>query len=279
MSRESVKNWYADKTEWLLSKYGPGPRVHFHTGLIPVGTQPGATADAIRRQLVASQEAMLERAARVWRAPETMTGAVVDIGCGLGGSALFFAERFGARVTAVSPVERHLGIVERFATEAGVGERVSTLCADAHEIPGAARFEAAYAIGASNYFDRPRWFAALAGLLAPRAIVGIEDTFAVDPELAAKFDAYWLSRIGTVTEYVAAAQAAGFHLVEAADVTAESAGFYDLSVAHSRALLREETFDASGLRKREASIAWQSEFADAYRGRKFEDRILLFARG
>lgn len=275
-SAEDIRSWYAAKTCWLLDKYGPGPRVHFHTGLVSPEEHPAPTAALISRQLVEGQERMLQRALESWRVEQTFRGPVLDVGCGLGGSALWFAQRVGCRVTALSNVPEHLAHVERFAAEAGLSGRVVCEEGDAHHVRGEARFEAAYCIDASNYFDRRRWFEVLSRVLRPGGHVGIEDTFQCDAESARHFNAYWLSNVGTRVEYEQAAADAGFELVHAADVTGDSARWYDLSVAHSRALVREQGLTGAALAARERSIQWQSEFAEGYRDRKFEDLLLLF---
>ena len=51
---------------------------------------------------------MLSDAAEVWDAPQSLSGEILDVGCGLGGGSIFWAQEFGARVTAV-----HLRAVAR----------------------------------------------------------------------------------------------------------------------------------------------------------------------
>jgi tocopherol O-methyltransferase len=252
--------------------------VHFHTGLVAEGTVPASDALGLRAQLVAGQEALLDRAASTWDASRTFRGQVLDVGCGLGGSALYFAASPDTHLTALSNVPEHLEWVARFAAQAGLSDRVCCNCSDAHELGEAARCDAAYSIGASNYFDRTRWFRELARVVKPGGTVGIEDTFKVDEAAARKFDAYWLSRIGTKASYEQAAADAGFELVSAEEVSDEASRWYELSVAHSRALLRERSLSPDEVAARERSISWQAEFADGYRARAFEDWILCFRR-
>lgn len=270
-----VTRWYDEKTEWLLDKYGPGPRIHFHTGIVDEDERPASGAADLRAQLRSAQERMLDRIADVWQAPKRMAGkAVMDVGCGLGGSALYFADRFGCRVRAVTPVPRHADIVNDLAETAGLGDSVCPEIGDAHSISGSAA--GAYAIGASNYFDRPRWFRQMAAVVAPGGFVGVEDSFAADPELVEPFNSYWLSSVGTRDSYEVAAAEAGFALVAADDVTAAAGRYYRMNIAHSQALLAEDA--VSDVAKRQRSIAWQTRFAAAYETRGFEDWILLFVR-
>src|SRR5690348_12412063 len=107
MGLSQVVAWYEQKTRFLLDKYGPGPRVHYHTGLVSPETKPATDLDALRRQIVASQEALLRHAARIWQADRHLCGDVLDVGCGLGGGSIFWAQEYAARVTALTPVPSH----------------------------------------------------------------------------------------------------------------------------------------------------------------------------
>jgi tocopherol O-methyltransferase len=268
--------WYEEKTSFLLEKYGPGPRVHYHTGLVPP-EEPAATDLAgMSRQLVASQERMLDHAASLWDARTHLSGEVADIGCGLGGSAIYFAERWGARVTGLTPVPGHLPLIARFAAEAGVSDRIAVEQGDAHTMPGEARFDAAYAFGAANYFDRARWFRRLRTLLRPGGRVFIEDTLWTRPELAAPFNAYWLSNMGNPDEYVASARAAGFALVRLDDVTRDAAGFWRVSLAYSKALLERDLSPAEQASRRR-SVAWTSRFYEGHLDGGYRNLLFHFA--
>jgi tocopherol O-methyltransferase len=268
--------WYDRKTEFLLEKYGPGPRVHYHTGIAPPDVVPAASREALRRQIVASQEEMLWRAARAWGGAARLGGEIFDVGCGLGGTALFLAGEFGARVTALSPVARHLSWVRRFADEAGLGGRVVPQLGDAHALDGAARFDVALSFGATTYFDRVVYFEGLARVVRPGGWVFIEDTFLGRAALAAPFDAYWTSHIGWPGEYEAAATRSGFETVAMEDVSRDASGFWKLSVAYSRILLDGDSAEEAAARR--ASIEWQSQIHEAYLDGGLRNLLLSFRR-
>lgn len=259
-----IVDWYDRKTDFLLEKYGPGPRIHYHTGLAPADVTPAPTDDGLRRQLFASQEDMLHRAIGAWR--EGLRGELLDVGCGLGGTSLYLATELGARVTALSPVPRHLTWVERFAAQAGVGDRVTPLCADVHTLDGPARFGAALSFGATTYFDRAVYFERLSRAIHPGGWVFMEDTFLGRPELAAPFNDYWTSNVGWPAEYEAAARASGFTLVDQQDVTRDAAGFWRLSVAYTERLHPT----------RHPSITWQSQIYRAYLDGGLRNLLLAF---
>jgi tocopherol O-methyltransferase len=237
-----------------------------------------STPEAVGAQLVAAQERMLDRACDAWDAARTLRGELLDVGCGLGGSCLYFAQRFGARVTGLTPIPGHVPWIRHFAAQSGLSGLVSVELGDAHTVPGENCFDAAFSLGASNYFDRLVWFRRLAGLLRAGGRVCIEDTLLLDERMAAPFNAYWISNIGRREEYLDAAAAAGFELVRIDDVTAEAAGFWRLSVAHSRLLLEGRRLAEEDQRARRRSIEWQDRFHEAYVAREVENLLLCFKK-
>lgn len=278
MVTPELVNWYERKTAFLIEKYGPGPRIHYHTGLVDPDVTPAQDAEGLTRQLVDAQERMLDHAASCWNADRNMRGELLDVGCGLGGSALYFAENYGARVTGLTPIPGHLKWVQHFAERAGVSELVSVEEGDAHTVPGEGRFDAAYAFGAVNYFDRYVWFRRLAGLLRASADVFIEDTLYTNPAHAAPFNEYWLSNMGGREEYIDAARAAGFELVRLDDVTREAAAFWRVSVAYSEMLLRDRSLSEKEIEERHRSIAWTTRFYRGYVEGDYQNLLFHFRR-
>lgn len=206
---QDVASHFDSKTDAILQRYGPGPRVHYHAGLVDEPPSPNASVQALRQRLVAGQERILRYTAKAWDAPSTLSGEVLDVGCGLGGGAIFWAQEFGAQVTAVTCVPSHIAWVSRFAAAAGVGSRVQPLLCNAPELPGEKRFDAAVAVDSSCYLPRQEWFRRLASLLRPGGHAFIMDCFLAKPEYREPFDHYWHTRIGTIDEYIAVAQEAG----------------------------------------------------------------------
>src|SRR3954470_10359475 len=124
MADPKVVAWYEQKTDFLLAKYASGNRIHYHTGLVDPALAPAPDVPTLKQQLWRSQEDMLDRAARVWNADAHLRGEIIDVGCGLGGGPLYWAEAYGARVTALTPVAGHLPLIAGCAERAGVGSRV-----------------------------------------------------------------------------------------------------------------------------------------------------------
>ncbi len=226
--------FYENKTQAILRRYGPGPRVHYHTGLVE-GEYPGeADAIGLREALVGSQENLLRHATKAWRLDALTGGEILDVGCGLGGGALFLAQEFGARVTALTIAPSHAELVRRFAAAAGVSELIIPMIGDALEVAGESRFDAAIAIDSSSSFPRAPWFRRLAKVLRPHGRVLIADCFLVDQKYEDPFNTHWCAQIGTLDEYVNAANGSGFREEMIADVSNEAERFWSLSLALMR---------------------------------------------
>ncbi len=229
-----------EKTSELINKFGPGPRIHYHTGAYQGPVDEEWTLAELQQRMVAAQEELLDRAGKIWNAKQWLSGEVLDVGCGLGGGSIFWAERFAARVTAVTNVPGHLPWIRQFAQEAGVARQVTPILCDAAKVPGAACFDAAVAIESSCYFDRAAWFRCLARVLPPRAPVFILDCFVGRPTVAGFFDERWNTRIGTLAEYEQAAGVAGFILSDLEKLNHYTAGFWPLSMDWTRRLAQSD---------------------------------------
>jgi tocopherol O-methyltransferase len=234
---QDVVAYFDSKTAAILERYGPGPRVHYHTGLVDQEPPLGLPADDLRHWLVAAQERMLFHAAEAWNASSTLTGDLLDVGCGLGGGAIFWAQEYGARVTAVTCVPSHAEFVTRFAVQAGVGPQVNSLVWDAPELPGESRFDAVVAIDSSGYLPRRKWFQRVASLLRAGGCVFVIDCFLASAEYEAPFNRHWRTRIGTIAEYLTAAQEAGLRVNSIEDLSHRTAHFWTATLA----LIRAET--------------------------------------
>jgi tocopherol O-methyltransferase len=211
-----IVTYYEPKTEDLLRRYGPGPRLHYHTGIVDEPGPVDISLPSLRKGIVAAQERMLLHAAEIWQAQSTLCRDVLDVGCGLGGGALFLAQVFGAQVTAVTCVPSHIEWVARFATQAGVASQIRPLLCDALEIPGENCFDAAVAVDSCCHIPRKALFRRLARLLRPGGRVFVTDCFLVRAEYEELFNRHWHVRIGTIEEYRTAAREAGLreHSIE-----------------------------------------------------------------
>ena len=230
LASHPVAQYYERKTDSILRRYGPGPRVHFHTGFLD---EPATktTAPLLRAEIRESQERMLRDSADAWDLRNIAFRQVLDVGCGLGGAAIFWAEEFGSDVTAITIAPSHVPLIASFAAEAGVSSQVHPLLCDALEVPGDERFDAVLSLDSSCYLNRPAWFLRVAELLRRGGRLFIADCFVEQEAYRAAFDRYWCARIGAVEEYLAAAQAAGLRLERRDDVSVLVANFWGTTMA------------------------------------------------
>jgi cyclopropane fatty-acyl-phospholipid synthase-like methyltransferase len=228
--------------------------VHYHAGLIDHPPGPDASAQSLRLQLVEAQERLLSHAAKIFDAPSTLSEDVLDVGCGLGGGAIYLAQEFGAQVTAVTCVPSHMDLVSRFAAQAGVSSRVQPLLCDALEVPGESRFSAIIAVDSSSYLQRKQWFLRVGSLLRPRGRLFIIDCFLGRDEYAEPFDRYWRTRIGTTKEYLNSASEAGLLVEALEDVSNGIVHFWSTTLALIRTEAQENELSPAEKWRFEASL-------------------------
>ncbi|MGW1375511.1 SAM-dependent methyltransferase [Streptomyces sp. NPDC002446] len=277
--------YYRRKTADILHKYGPGPRVHFHVGLFDPAVKLNTTVSqqVLKRRIAEAQESILDHAARTWGVVGTPPGHLLDIGCGLGGGSLYWAQEHGAQVTAVTVAADHIPVIEGFARQAGVADRVTPRLGDIHDLAEERTYDAAYANESSGYMDRERLFQVVAKALRPGGWFGIQEHFICRPEWVDWINGYYKTRLGTLSEYVNAAKEAGFELEQDEDVTEGVSEFWLQSMAwNTSELHRIEQGGAQGPwsreRLRDSALAHGTLFR-IWRDRAVETRLLLFRVG
>jgi tocopherol O-methyltransferase len=275
----SVRGYYRDKTAEIIDRYGPGPRVHYHLGLFGSSRlAPGATAEQVRAEIVVAQERLLERAGKVWDADTEFAGNLLDVGCGLGGGAIYWAQRFPVLVTAVTNVTEHAEVTRDLAAAAGVADRVRPLVADAAQLPSVGHYAAAVAVESICYMPRPLLFQRVAAMLMPGGVFGVAEALLAKPTWRAAFDDYWKTTIGTLPEYQQAAAQAGLTLEQDLDVTVETSEFWRFSIAWARAKMAEPTISAADRTRLARSIGWHRIFLQGWREGAYQHRILRFRK-
>ncbi|HLT29947.1 MAG TPA: methyltransferase domain-containing protein [Myxococcaceae bacterium] len=271
----AVRAYYEAKTESILRRYGPGPRVHFHTGLVDRSQPLDVERSTLSARIREGQEALLEHLSGILGQHGHAPGRLLDVGCGLGGGSLFWASR-GAQVTAITHAEGHVPRVMDFARQEGLADRIEVRLCDALEDPGGGPFDTVFACESSCYFPRAAWMQHVAGLLRPGGRLLIADGFLGHASQRIPFDRYWRTRIGTRDEYFEAARNAGLLLEVDEDLAERAADFWDVTLA----LLEHERRDAvGGARERlRASRREHRRHRDGLRDGSLGYGVLLFRR-
>jgi tocopherol O-methyltransferase len=218
----------------------------------------------------------------VWDASEIFRGRLIDIGCGLGGPAIFWAQRHRVNVTAVTIVAEHAQLVREFAQRAGVGGCLETVTADYTTARNAGPFDVATSTEAICYMDRDLVFARVSEQLPVGGFACIEDIFLGRPEGKQPFDSYWATSIGSISEYEQAAEAHGFAKDRDVDVTSRTVRYWYWSIAWAQARLTE--LNAAGKLTPDTelrllrSIREHARLAACFHDRVYELRITRFRR-
>jgi ubiquinone/menaquinone biosynthesis C-methylase UbiE len=142
---------------------------------------------------------------------------LLDVGCGIGGPARYFASR-GCRVTGIDLTEEFLGVAEVLTRMVKLDRDVEFRRASALQLPFDSKtFDGAYEIHAGmNFADKPAIFREVARVLKPGARFAIFDAMRTG-EAPLEYPMPWAS--GPATDFVAslkdyrrALQDAGFHV-------------------------------------------------------------------
>ncbi len=111
------------------------------------------------------------------RLPVKAGDHLLDIGCGLGGPARYFAQRFGCRVSGIDMTGPFVEAGRKLTALLGLSERVSIEPGDAHQLPYAdGVFDGAYSQHVTmNISDRGQFFREAWRVLKPGAFFALTE--------------------------------------------------------------------------------------------------------
>ncbi len=202
VSKRAIRSHYDLATPLYRLLWGP----HIHHGLWEGDETPER-----------AQEQLVERLAA--RARIEPGSDILDVGCGMAGSAVYLARRLGCRVTGLtlSPVQQLWG--QFAAWRGGVASRVRVACMDAEEAEfPAASFDVLWSVECTEHlFDRAAFFQRAAAWLRPGGRVALCAWLAADrphdPATARQVEAvcrgFLCPSLGTAGDYLDAFQQAG----------------------------------------------------------------------
>lgn len=227
VTKREIRSHYdlANLFYWLL--WGP----HIHHGLWEGDESPAR-----------AQIQLTERLAR--DAAVARGDAVLDVGSGMGGSAVHLARRLGCRVTGltVSPVQRAwAGASARLQ---GMARRVHFVCADAEAVEFAEQsFDVVWSIECTEHlFEKPRFFRRAARWLRPRGRMAVCAWLAADEpycgtarqQLEDVCEGFLCPSLGTMQEYRQWMAEAGLQVAPCADLTRRVARTWEICLQRVR---------------------------------------------
>jgi tocopherol O-methyltransferase len=154
--------------------------------------------------------------------------SILDVGCGLGGSSLVLAEKYGATVTGISISPKQVAGAIEEAHARGLESRAAFKVQDAHRLDAeTGSYDVIWVIECSEHlFDKPKFIRDCAKLLAPGGRLAICAWLAGDNLSHAQEDLVEAVRtgmlcpsFGTLDDYLDWMGNAGLSVVRADDVT------------------------------------------------------------
>ncbi|MCP4332003.1 MAG: methyltransferase domain-containing protein [Gammaproteobacteria bacterium] len=148
---------------------------------------------------------------------------VLDVGCGLGGSAFVMAGDFGLQVDAIDLSRNMLALAERKLEANGLADRVSLQWGDCLELDCSDRYDAIYSRDVFLHIaDKARLFTVLNRALKSGGQLLFTDYCCAPEPWSDEFNVYVQERgyiLHTTDEYAELIDRAGFEQINAQDVT------------------------------------------------------------
>lgn len=162
---------------------------------------------------------------------------LIDLGCGVGGTATFIARELGIRVTGISVSELQIEIARARAKDSSQFEQVQFIAADFNTLPQLGQIDALCAIESFVHARDPHaFFSQAASMLKEKGRLIVCDDFLGEnvPDKAmrsvTKFkDGWQLNSLLTVKEIERVAEHCGFRLIESHPLSQYLRGFPTLA--------------------------------------------------
>ena len=189
---------------------------------------------------------------------------VLDVGCGLGGSAFVMAREFGLQVDGIDLSKNMLSIANQKLSTNGLSGQVNLFWGDCLELSDDSTYDAIYSRDVFLHIhDKDRLFNVLHDLLSPGGQLLFSDYCAGAKPWSVEFSDYVKARgydLHTVDEYVELISVAGFEKVVGEDATSRFAEILQSEKRH----IKQLDMDPGLGRKLEQS--WQQKYERALAG-------------
>ncbi len=189
---------------------------------------------------------------------------VLDVGCGLGGSAFVMAREFGFVVDGIDLSRNMLAIAAEKLAAYGLGDRVELRCGDCLELDADGVYDAVYSRDVFLHIaDKPRLFDVLSRALRPGGQLLFTDYCGGPEPWSDEFTAYVDARgyhLQTIDDYADLLRAAGFDAVRAEDWTARFVSILE------RELGRIGELDLDAAARETHAASWRAKLERARSG-------------
>jgi tocopherol O-methyltransferase len=149
--------------------------------------------------------------------------AVLDVGCGYGGTSIYLARNYGARVTGVTLSRKQADFASMSARRDGVQDRVEFIVANAERYAfQESHYDIIWTMESSEHFlNRRGYFRKAANALRPegKLLVAAWTSARPDNNLALLAEAANCQPFATPTEYAQEIEAAGLQMMAVEDLT------------------------------------------------------------
>ncbi len=190
---------------------------------------------------------------------------VLDVCCGVGGSAFLMAQEFGWRAVGVDLSRNMIEVAQRRCVERGLEDRVSIVQGDAAALEFEAEFDAVYSRDAFLHIhDKPRLLEGLRRSLRPGGQLVFTDYCCGERPWSDSFQQYVDEReycLHTVYDYVALLREAGFEDVVGEDLTAEFIGTLKADLTQIAASSTQQALKGPWEAKLQRSLAGEQRWA------------------
>lgn len=159
--------------------------------------------------------------------------AVLDIGCGLGGTARFLNSAYGCKVTGFDLTPEYVEVGNELNRELGLSDQIDLSVASALATPyGDGCFDHATMLHVGmNIADKAALMAEIARVTKPGALFGVYDVMR-QSDGPITYPVAWAADVATSflaspDEYCSALQAAGFEILETEDKRQDALKFFE----------------------------------------------------
>jgi tocopherol O-methyltransferase len=221
INKEAIRSHY----DWATLFYRLLWGVHIHHGVWDGNESPS--------------QAQVQLIDRLATASNIVTGSeILDVGCGMGGTAMYLASRHSCRVVGItiSRVQRHWARLA--ASLQGIGQQTQFLCRDVETVEFLPRsFDVVWSVECTEHlFDKARFFQRAGSWLRPGGRVAICAWLAAEEPrepaatrlLQQVCEGFLCPSLGTAREYLSWMEDSGLRALVVSDLTTKVANTWKI---------------------------------------------------